>query len=51
MQLVNAFHDTCEFGSKGKKISLKLRGRYRNIVSGNITNETVNAQDSSSEVL
>lgn len=27
MWLVNAFHDTCDFDKKRKKIPLKLRGK------------------------
>lgn len=50
IQLVNAFHDSCEF-KRRKKNSFKNKGKHRNKVSGNITSGTFNPQDSSNEIL
>lgn len=47
MQLVNAFHNACEFGRRKKKPLKKIEMRFLR----NITNEIANPQDSSSEVL
>lgn len=50
MHLVNAFYDTYEMDRK-RKISLKSRGKNRNLILGNITNDIVNPQGSSYKVL
>ena len=50
MHLVNAFYDTREMDRK-RKISLKSKGKNRNLILGNITNDIVNPQGSSCKVL